>query len=158
MTTTYSHAVYRCSHILCAEISCRFFLSNINTDICVLLCLYICFAVSVCVLTSLWTGVWVQAGGPTEGCQRVWLGVTWGSWYPGNQTSCAAAPTPWLLPSRSQSDRSRLALATPLGRNLSERGGDGGEGGGWGLWPPLLGRPARGCGWAGRREASAVSS
>lgn len=46
----------------------------------------------------------------------------------------------------------------PLGRNLSERGGDGGEDGVWGLWPWHLGRPMRGCGWAGRREASEVSS
>ena len=42
----------------------------------------------------------------------------------------------------------------PSDRNLSGRGGDGGAGGGRDRW----GRPARGRGWAGRREVSEVFS
>lgn len=125
------------------------------------ICTYVCFPVfdlCVCVSTFLWTGVWAQAGGPSEGCQRVLLGATWGSWCPGNRTFCAEAPAPSLPPSRSQLDRNRLSPATPLDMNLSGRGGDGSEDGGWGQWPQHLGQTLRGRGWAETMGVSEVSS
>jgi len=105
----------------------------------------------LCVRTSLVTGVWVQAGGPSERWLRALPGVTWGSLCPGNRTSGAGAPTQWPPPSHSRLDRSRLAPETPSDRNLSGRGGDGGEDGG-------RGRSMMGRGWAGKREVSEVSS
>lgn len=108
--------------------------------------------------TSPWTGVWVQAGGPSERCRPALQGLTGGSWYPENRTSCAEAPAPWPPPYRSRSDMSRLALATPSDMNLSGRGGDGGEDAGWHLWPLRLGQPRRNCGLAERKGASEVSS
>ncbi len=148
-------SVYLCLHVcvcVCVYVSSFMCFYIFNTCACVFLC------GCVCAPTSLWTGVWVQAGGPSERCRHALPGATWGSWCPGNRTSCAEAPVQWPLPSHSRSDRSRLAPATPSDRSLSGRGGDGGEDGGRGRWPRRLGRPTRGRGWAGRREASEVSS
>lgn len=114
--------------------------------------------VFVCVSTFLWTGVWVQAGGPSEGCRSVLPGATLGSWCPVNRISCAEAPAPSLRPSHSQLDRNLLAPATPLDKNLSGRGGDDSEDGGWGLWPRHLDQALRGHGWAGTTGVSEVSS
>lgn len=112
----------------------------------------------LCVPTSLWTVVWVQAGGPSEHCQRVLPGATRGSWYPVSRTSCVEAPALLRPPCHSRLDTSPPAPATPLDRNLSGHGGDGGEDGGWGRWPLRLGQPRRDRGWAGTKVVNEASS
>lgn len=107
--------------------------------------------------TSLLTKAWAQAGGPLERCQHVLLEVTWGSWYPGNRTSCVAAPTLSPLAYHSRLGTSRLGPVTPSDRSPSDRDGEGGEGGGLVLWPQPPGLPARGRVWVERTGVSVVS-
>lgn len=109
-------------------------------------------------LTSLLTRVWAQAGEPSVRCQAVLPGETWGNWCPENRTSCAKAPALWPPTCRSQWGRNRLAPATPWGRNLNGRDGDGGADAGRDRLPRHPVRLARDRGWEGTKAGSEAFS